>query len=168
MPVPPRIAAAVDVLDVRPGDSVLEVGGGNGVSARLICARIGHGQLVALDRSAVASQRNSARNADHVAAGRLIVRTGALADFDGHDRAFQRVLALNVNAFWTGPADAELAALHQLMQLDGVLVLAWGAEGPQREARIVDAATAGLGRHAFGDIEPIRDPRLVGVTARAR
>ncbi len=47
-------------------------------------------------------------------------------------------------------------------------MLAWGSGGPQKSSRIVDAATAGLARHGFLGIEPIHDPRLVGVTARAR
>ena len=166
--VPARMVAAVDLLGPQPADAVLEVGGGSGVSAALICGRLGSGRLVALDRSSVAGRRNARRNADHHAAGRLEILTGELADLDEGIGPFDRALALNVNAFWTGPADAELAALRRVLKPGGLVVLAWGGGGPQRPSRIVDAATAGLVRHGFLGLEPIRDPRLVGVTARAR
>lgn len=166
--VPARMVAAVDLLGPQPADAVLEVGGGSGVSAGLICGRLGSGRLVALDRSSVAGRRNARRNADHQAAGRLEILTGELADLDEAAGPFDRALALNVNAFWTGPADAELAALGRVLKPGGLVVLAWGSGGPQRSSRIVDPAIAGLVRHGFLGIEPIRDPRLVGVTARAR
>ena len=162
------MGAAVDLLGPQPADAVLEVGGGSGVSAALICGRLGSGRLVALDRSSVAGRRNARRNADHHAAGRLEILTGELADLDEGIGPFDRALALNVNAFWTGPADAELAALRRVLKPGGLVVLAWGGGGPQRPSRIVDAATAGLVRHGFLGIGPIRDPRLVGVTAHAR
>ncbi|MDV3223337.1 MAG: class I SAM-dependent methyltransferase [Intrasporangium sp.] len=165
MPVPPRIAAAVEVLDPQPGDVVLEAGGGNGVSAQLICSRLGAGRLIALDRSAVATQRTLARNAEHAEAGRLEAVTGSLGDLRGRDATVDRALTVNVNVFWTSPADAELEALRRVLRPGGLVVLAWGAEGPQPAARIVDAVTTGLDRHGFTAVASIDDPRLVGLTA---
>ena len=68
------MVAAVDLLGPQPADAILEVGGGSGVSAALICGRLGSGRLVALDRSSVAGRRNAKRNTDHLAAGRLEIR----------------------------------------------------------------------------------------------
>ncbi|HKX67761.1 MAG TPA: class I SAM-dependent methyltransferase [Intrasporangium sp.] len=171
MPVPPRFAAAVALLNVKPGDTVLEVGGGTGISAALICSRLDGGRLdggrlIALDRSATATARTVDRNRDHVADDRLEALTAALRDLDGHDDTVDRALALNVNAFWTGPADAELEVLRRVLRPGGFVVLAWTRNGPQPGSRIVEAARDGLARHRFTDIEAIADPHLIGVTAR--
>lgn len=166
MPVPPRITAAVALLDVQPRDTVLEVGGGTGVSAGLICSRLDGGRLIALDRSAKATARAVERNPDHAVSRRLEVVVGALGDLDGRDETVDRALALNVNVFWTGSADAELEVLRRVLRPGGLVVLAWSGNGPQQGSRIVEAATDGLGRHGFTDIEEIDDPHLIGVTAR--
>ena len=79
---PPRVRWAVDVLDLRAGDRVLEVGGGTGASARLVCEVLTTGHLLALDRSAAATARISRSCADLVEAGRLTVVTGDVAGLD--------------------------------------------------------------------------------------
>src|SRR5688500_14126706 len=55
--VPERTTYAVEKLDVQPDDRILEIGCGRGMPAELICARLKHGSLTAIDRSAVASKR---------------------------------------------------------------------------------------------------------------
>jgi ubiquinone/menaquinone biosynthesis C-methylase UbiE len=49
--IPARIRWAVDVMDVQPNDSVLEIGCGPGAGAELICQRLSTGKLFAIDRS---------------------------------------------------------------------------------------------------------------------
>jgi ubiquinone/menaquinone biosynthesis C-methylase UbiE len=161
------------VLDVQPGDTVLEVGGGTGVSAGLICSRLDGGRLIALDRSAKATARTVERNRDHVAEGRLEAVTGALAELTkltgqaGQAGSMDRALAVNVNVFWTGSADAELEVLRRVLRPGGLVVLVWGAGGPQSASRIVAPTADGLLRHGFTSVAAIYDRHLVGVTARA-
>jgi protein-L-isoaspartate O-methyltransferase len=166
VPVPARITAAVDLLDPQPGDVVLEVGGGTGVSAALICARLDGGRLIALDRSPTATARTLHRNPEHVAAGRLEAVTGALGAVKVPVATVDRALAVNVNAFWTGPADVELEALRSALRPGGLVVLAWGANGPQPISRIADPTVAGLVRHGFSEVAAVERVDLVGVTGR--
>ena len=56
--VPARIAWAVELLDLRPDDRVLEFGCGPGVAAGLVADRLSVvGRIVAVDRSATAVAR---------------------------------------------------------------------------------------------------------------
>ncbi len=56
--------------------------------------------------------------------------TAALADLDPAARApVDRVLAINVNVFWTGSATRELAILHALLVSGGTVDLVYGSDG---------------------------------------
>src|SRR5205085_1911331 len=77
--LPARVRWAVHLLDPRPEDQILEVGGGSGLAAALICERLTAGRLLMIDRSAVAVGRAAQRNAIHLASGRLVVAQSAPA-----------------------------------------------------------------------------------------
>jgi len=156
----------VEVLDPRPGDSILEIGCGSGVAARLVCERLGDaGRLLALDRSAVAVRRTGERNAAHVAAGRLEVRRATLADAGLPPAGLDAAFAVDVNVFWTTPATAELAALAAALSPGGAVHLLWGAGGPQPAGRVTGTVAAALGAAGFAGVTPLRADHGFGVSA---
>jgi SAM-dependent methyltransferase len=177
-PVPARVAWAVELLEVGAADAILELGCGPGVAAALVCDRLAGGRLTAVDRSATAVARTRARNAHHVDAGRLEVVHTTVAALDGaspdrasFDRAsFDKAFAVDVNLFWTGPADAECAVLARLLRPGGVLHLVYGSPGPSRagdDRDIGGVVAANLGRHGFTATTTRHpDGRLLGVTGR--
>ncbi|MDD7940210.1 class I SAM-dependent methyltransferase [Actinomycetospora lutea] len=122
MRVPPRLAAAVELVDPAPDARVLEVGCGRGVAAALLVDRLPRGRYTGLDRSATATA--AARRA-----GAPEVLTTSLAEFRPEPGAFDLALAINVNVFWTGPARAELAVLATALGPGGVLHLVYGSDG---------------------------------------
>jgi SAM-dependent methyltransferase len=167
--VPDRIRWAVDVLDPRPSDRLLEIGCGPGVAAQLVCERLGDGgTLLALDRSAVAVRRTGERNAAHVAAGRLEVRQASLADAGLPPAGLDAAFAVNVNVFWTTPATAELAVLAVALRPGGALHLLWGADGPQSGDRVTATVAAGLAAAGFTGVTPLRADHGFGVSAVRR
>src|SRR5687768_12902186 len=83
-----RIRWAVDALDIEGADRVLEIGGGPGVAASIICERLDTGGMLLIDRSATAVERTRRRNAEHVASGRLALETIELRDFEARGRQF--------------------------------------------------------------------------------
>src|SRR3954447_18995544 len=68
-----RFVWAVDTLDVRPADRVLEIGCGHGVAVSLVCERLTTGTITAIDRSLKMIEMATRRNRKHVDAGRAVL-----------------------------------------------------------------------------------------------
>lgn len=165
MTIPARIRAAVDLLDVQPGQQLLEVGCGPGVAAALIAERIAPGRLVAIDRSATAVARARRRNAAAIAAGTVAVEQAALAAYDPGAERFDSIFAVDVNCFWTGPARAELATAAAALRPGGLLRLCFAPPGGgDRRAEIAAAAVAAAVAAGFSASVAESGP-LVCVTA---
>ena len=156
--VPDRVAWAVDQLDLDPGARVLEIGGGPGAAAELVCRRLARGFLLGIDRSAVAVERAAKRNQAHVDAGRLELRRCSLAELDVPDGSFDVAFSINVNLFWTGSARSELDLLHRALRTGGRLHVMYGpAPGDPTEALV--AVRRHLEESPFGHAELRRTDR---------
>ena len=164
--VPERITWAVGLLDIGPEDQVLEVGCGTGVAVALVADRLDRGSITALDRSAIAIERTQARNAEHVAAGRVRLRRCELAAFDGGAASVDKAFAVNVNVFWTSGAEAECAVLRRVLRPAGSVRLVYGGPGGDGGRDVAPAVAAALERGGL-TTEVVRSPSgLVCVTGR--
>lgn len=135
MGVPERLTVAVGLLELRPDDRVLEIGCGRGVASELILERLPQGELLALDRSDVAVQAAAERNAEAVAAGRATFVHSELADADPEALGrYDKILAVDVNLFWTEPATRELDVVARLLRPSGSLVLCYAPPDPAQVA----------------------------------
>jgi SAM-dependent methyltransferase len=161
--VPERVAWAVELVDPTPGERILEIGPGPGVAADLVCRR--GARLLAVDRSAVAAERTRRRNAAHVAAGLLEVRTAELAALDLPAGEFDVAFSVNVNVFWTRSPAAELAVLHATLRPGGRLHVCFGPAGPQPPERITTAVGAALRAAGFDEVGVRREPSGLAVSA---
>ncbi|MDN5895975.1 MAG: class I SAM-dependent methyltransferase, partial [Nocardioides sp.] len=121
--IPARIRWAVEILDVQPGDQVLEVGCGQGHAAELICSRLATGKLLAIDRSESGVDRTKRRCAEYVTAGRLAVRHIDLATLRVPVKRLDKVFAFNVNLFWVRDCQDELVLLHERLSPGGTIHL---------------------------------------------
>jgi SAM-dependent methyltransferase len=160
--IPGRIRWAVEVVDPRPGERLLEVGCGPGVAASLVCARLTTGHLTAVDRSAVAVERTLRRGAGHVDAGRLTVVRSALDELDvtGVDKAF----SVDVNVFWTTGAARELAVLHRALRPGGRLFVLYGT-GPGDSEQVLAKVAAAVSAAGFAEPARLRSPHGTGIAA---
>jgi cyclopropane fatty-acyl-phospholipid synthase-like methyltransferase len=151
--VPERVRLAVDLLGVEPGDRLLEIGCGPGVAASLVCERLAAGRMLAIDRSEVQAERTRRRNEAHLASGRLVVETVALAELDvGKDR-FEKVFAINVNLFWLGPATQELERIRGALTPGGRLFLFYEAPGGAKLRQMTERLAAVLSSGGFSEPE---------------
>ncbi|GGM56245.1 class I SAM-dependent methyltransferase [Dactylosporangium sucinum] len=127
----PTNAWAVRLVAPGPADRILEIGCGSGLATARIADALTTGRVTAIDRSATAVARASSRNADAIAAGRAHVVQATLAEFTAAE-GFAKVLAVNVNLFWTGPSAGELASLSRLLAPSGTAWLCY--DTPSRGA----------------------------------
>jgi SAM-dependent methyltransferase len=166
--IPERLVRAVELLDPAGGERILEIGSGPGVAAALICERLRDGHLTAIDRSATAIDRATRRNAAAVAAGRLDLRHIELAQLTiGDDARFDAALAVNVNLFWTGPADAELAVISRVLRPGGRLVLVYETPSGTLPDQARQAIERALAAHGFTHCALAPAPVLAIVATRS-
>jgi cyclopropane fatty-acyl-phospholipid synthase-like methyltransferase len=164
--IPDRISWAVETLAVEPGDRLLEIGGGPGVAASLVCERLDRGRLLLIDRSATAIERTRRRNREHVASGRLALETVDLGDFDPGEVRFHKVFAVNVNVFWTTPAREELARIREALEPDGRLFLFYETPSAGQARRAIARVAEALRANGFAEPQLLsRSATLVGCVA---
>jgi SAM-dependent methyltransferase len=161
---PERVRWAVERLGVAPSDEILEIGCGPGQAARLVCERLQDGHLTAIDRSAVAIERASRRNVEHVAAGRVRFLCVALAELDAGGSRFDKAFAVNVNVFWTGPARAELEVLERVVRPGGAVHVVYDTPAAGRGREIEGAVGAAFTRHGF-DVDVVTGSGGLCITA---
>jgi cyclopropane fatty-acyl-phospholipid synthase-like methyltransferase len=147
--VPRRIQWAVDTLAVRPDERLLEIGCGSGVAVALVAERLRDGTITAIDRSATAIAAATRRNTSAVEAGKVVLRRAALADLDTQGEPFDRIFAVNVNLFWTGPAAAELERIRALLKPGGRLFLFYELPDASRAHIVAERAGASLAAAGF-------------------
>jgi SAM-dependent methyltransferase len=143
MPPSSRLPWAVERLDLRPADRVLEVGCGHGVAATAALERLTDGRYVGLDRSPKMVDAAVQRNAAAVADGRARFVVGEVPDVDLGDAGggFDRILAARVAAMSRPPALA-FAARH--LRPGGRLALVVDSPGESHTRTAVAALVAAL------------------------
>ncbi|WP_292061705.1 bifunctional 2-polyprenyl-6-hydroxyphenol methylase/3-demethylubiquinol 3-O-methyltransferase UbiG [Mesorhizobium sp.] len=111
-----RISAFVEALPLKPGLRVLEIGCGPGVAARAVARRVGHGFVLAIDRSEKAIRLARAGSADEMALGSLDFRHAAIEDFAlmPDDALFDIAFAMRVGALDGRHPEAGRAALTRI------------------------------------------------------
>lgn len=125
-------------MRIGPDDRVLEIGPGSSDSLGCLAGRLTDGRVVGLDRSAAAIERAAKRHAAHIDSGRLRLVQGELGQVRPQQvlaeiapaTSFGKILAVNVNVFWTRKPTAELALIEQLLSANGALYLCYGYGEP--------------------------------------
>lgn len=100
---------AIDALEVRETDHVIDIGCGHGRSLGALAARAASGRVVDVDPSDLMTEIVVTRNKALVKAGRVKVIVASAADLPFAVDTFDKALCVHVIYFWRvcGPASAK-------------------------------------------------------------
>jgi ubiquinone/menaquinone biosynthesis C-methylase UbiE len=165
--IPARIRWAVEMMDVQPNDSVLEIGCGPGAGAELICQKLTTGKLFAIDRSESGVDRTKRRCKEYVDSGVLTVRQIDLATLRVPVKRLHKVFAFNVNLFWVRDCQDEMALLHERVLPGGAVYLYYEANRPELVPNIVKKASAALQKAGFRvSVVEQKAPSVIGLIGK--
>lgn len=113
---------AVSLLDPKPGEKALDIGTGDGVALGHLAARVGTGEVVGVDHSAVMCKRAAQRNHRYVSDGRVRVERASTDCLPFDDGWFDAALSVHTLYFWN-PAKPHLLEIARVLRPGGRLVL---------------------------------------------
>lgn len=160
-------AQVVDMLAVRPGERVLEIGFGGGVGLALLSARYPQARLagVEISTSMLAAARRRFRRA--LAAGALELHEASVERLPWPDESFDGAYTINCIYFWPDPV-AGLREILRVLRPSGRLIVGVRAQSTLRRAGFAekgfltpsyDDVATWLGRAGFREMRMIEDPR---------
>lgn len=89
----------VELLQIDPGDRVLELGCGPGVALEYVARRLRSGTVVGIDHSPVMAKQAMRRNREAIASRRMLVRVGPIEDVRALGAPFTKMFSVNVIQF---------------------------------------------------------------------
>jgi ubiquinone/menaquinone biosynthesis C-methylase UbiE len=113
---------ALELLDMRPTDHVLEVGFGRGRSLERAARQVPEGIVAGIDHSGQMVGMAERANARLVAQGRVDVRLGDSSALPWRDRSFDKAFTVNTIYFWKNPC-GDLGELLRVLMPGGRLVV---------------------------------------------
>jgi ubiquinone/menaquinone biosynthesis C-methylase UbiE len=113
---------AIDALDPRPGETVLELGFGPGWSLRTIAARTRGARVYGVDHSARMLEQATRMNEVAVSRGRMELVQGPFNPLPWIDEMFDKVLLVNV-AYFFDSHGRDISEAYRVLRSGGRLVV---------------------------------------------
>jgi ubiquinone/menaquinone biosynthesis C-methylase UbiE len=138
----------VDLLDLSPGDRVMELGPGPGVTLGLILERVPDGTVVGVDHSATMLAQCKKANAKALAAKRLSLIQSSFTQLPALAGPFDKILAVNSLQFDALNKDT-LAQIATHLKPDGVFAITFQPRG----SNPTDAKALAFAKRVVGLLE---------------
>jgi ubiquinone/menaquinone biosynthesis C-methylase UbiE len=140
-----------DLMEVQPGDDILEAGFGNGANIELLATRASSGHITGVEVSQTALEMASKKNANAISDGRVrlhLVTTGAALPIE--DATFDKACTVATMYVIEDPA-AVFAEMYRVLKPGGLAAVTF----PVREnfMRFKPAKAEGFYLHQLADLE---------------
>lgn len=131
----------IELLDVQPGDRVLEIGFGPGVGIQLLAGSASSGWVAGIDPSQEMVEQATARNAADIGTGRVELRRGSVERLPFENATFDRALAINSIQVWAD-AVAGLREIRRVLKPGGRVALGFTRYSGQAREGLTETLTA--------------------------
>jgi cyclopropane fatty-acyl-phospholipid synthase-like methyltransferase len=115
---------ALDLLDLQPGDRVLEIGFGHGRSLAAAMAKVADGIVAGIDHSEVMLRIARKRNSSALLAGRMELTLGDSERLPYRDGRFNKIFAMHTIYFWSDPR-RHIEEARRVLSDEGRLVVGY-------------------------------------------
>jgi ubiquinone/menaquinone biosynthesis C-methylase UbiE len=153
-------AEVLDLLDVQPGDRLLEIGFGPGLGIQLSAARAAAGHVSGIDISPEMLQQAAARNARAIRGGRVDLKRGSVESLPFPDDSFDKAFAINSMQVWPD-AVSGLREVRRVLKPGGKIAVGFTIHSGQIKSGVAELLTAA----GFADARMVDGKNLFCVTA---
>jgi ubiquinone/menaquinone biosynthesis C-methylase UbiE len=131
---------AIELMNIQPGDFVLDIGCGGGVAIKEIARIATSGFVAGVDYSETMVQQALKHNAAAVCAMRVAIKNGNISNLPFKDESFDKACAIESFNFWPDPI-VGLKEVHRVLKPKGLVAIAtgWSREMPNQQKYVAIA-----------------------------
>jgi ubiquinone/menaquinone biosynthesis C-methylase UbiE len=142
---------AIRILNPSPGDSILEIGMGNGMFVKDILEHDEMIRYTGFDHSALMVEEAKRINADAMAKGKADFLVGDVSTLPFPGRSFNKILTVNTIYFWKDNR-AVLKELKRVLKPSGALIISLR---PRRQMQHYPFTKYGFNMYANADLKEL-------------
>lgn len=144
-------AWVLELLEIHPSDSVLEVGSGPGVGLQLAAVRAYQGQVAGIDQSETMLEMARRRNRALIEAGQIELQLGSADKLPFADTTFDKAMTMNSLHLWPDPV-AGLREIKRALRPGGPIAVAFTrfsyTSADKFERQLLDAGFTDVSVHS--------------------
>jgi len=118
----PETTWTINLLDIRPTDTILEVGFGAGQGIKLAAVKAYDGHVMGIDLSEDMVRVAKRRNARNIRTGRVVLSQGTITALPFEGQQFDRIMTIHTLYFWPAPERA-VSELYRVLKPAGRVVI---------------------------------------------